>query len=50
MTPAGGASDSSNRRIALLAGQAFCLGLTTAWIAIPASTIFLETYGSACFQ
>lgn len=46
MTPAGGASDSSNRRIALLAGQAFCLGLTTAWIAIPASAIFLETYGS----
>ena len=36
----------SNRRIALLAGQAFALGLTTAWIAIPASTIFLETYGS----
>ena len=36
----------SNRRIALLAGQAFALGLTTAWIAIPASAIFLETYGA----
>ena len=36
----------SSRRIALLAGQAFALGLTTAWIAIPASTIFLETYGA----
>jgi HEAT repeat protein len=30
----------------LLAGQAFFLGLTTAWIGIPASAIFLETYGS----
>ena len=36
----------SNRRVALLAGQAFSLGLTTAWIGIPASAIFLETYGS----
>ncbi len=36
----------ANHRIALLAGQAFALGLTTAWIAIPASAIFLETYGS----
>ena len=35
-----------SRRIALLAGQAFALGLTTAWIAIPASAIFLESYGS----
>ncbi len=38
--------DSSNRRIVLLAGQAFALGLMAAWIAIPASAIFLETYGS----
>jgi HEAT repeat protein len=30
----------------LLAAQAFALGLTTAWIAIPASAIFLESYGS----
>lgn len=37
---------SSNRRVALLAGQAFSLGLTAAWIAIPASAIFLESYGS----
>ena len=37
---------SSNRRIALLAGQAFCLGLMTAWVAIPASAIFLGVYGS----
>ena len=37
---------SSNRRIALLAGQAFCLGLMTAWVAIPASAIFLDVYGS----
>jgi hypothetical protein len=46
MTPVSGAGESSNRRIALLAGQAFCLGLTSAWIAIPASAIFLEAYGS----
>ena len=37
---------SANRRVALLAGQAFSLGLMTAWIGIPASAIFLETYGS----
>ena len=37
---------SSNRRVALLAGQAFSLGLTAAWIAIPASAIFLASYGS----
>ena len=36
----------SKRRIGLLAGQAFALGLTAAWIAIPASAIFIETYGS----
>ena len=32
-------------RVALLAGQGFALGLTMAWILIPASTIFLEAYG-----
>lgn len=37
---------TTDRRIALLAGQAFCLGLMTAWIAIPASAIFLQVYGS----
>ncbi len=42
MTPV----EDANQRIAVLAGQAFALGLTTAWIAIPASAIFLETYGS----
>lgn len=47
MTPVSGSTNSSStRRIALLAGQAFCLGLMTAWIAIPASAIFLEVYGS----
>ena len=46
MKPLAGAKESSNHRIALLAGQALCLGLTAAWIAIPASAIFLETYGS----
>lgn len=47
MTSVSGSTDSSStRRIALLAGQAFCLGLMTAWIAIPASAIFLEVYGS----
>jgi HEAT repeat protein len=46
MTPVANGVESSNRRIALLAGQAFSLGLTTAWIAIPASAIFLEAYGS----
>ena len=39
-------ASSQNRRVILLAGQAFSLGLTTAWIAIPASAIFLDTYGS----
>jgi len=37
---------SSSRRVALLAGQAFALGLTVAWITIPGSAIFLDTYGS----
>ena len=30
----------------MLSGQAFALGLTIAWILIPASAIFLEAYGS----
>ena len=30
----------------LLAGQAFALGLLMSWIAIPASAIFLSTYGA----
>ena len=34
------------RRIVLLAGQAFALGLMMAWILVPASAIFLEAYGS----
>ena len=33
-------------RIVLLAEQAFALGLTAAWIMIPASAIFLAAYGS----
>ncbi|MEO8692755.1 MAG: hypothetical protein ABI658_04510 [Acidimicrobiales bacterium] len=37
---------SSSRRVLLLAGQAFALGLTVAWITIPGSAIFLDTYGS----
>ena len=36
----------TRRRILLLAGQAFALGLTVAWTTIPASAIFLEDYGS----
>ena len=35
-----------NRCVALLAGQAFALGLMAVWVAIPASAIFLEEYGS----
>ena len=37
---------SQSQRVGLLAGQAFSLGLMTAWIAIPASAIFLQSYGS----
>jgi hypothetical protein len=36
----------TSSRVLLLAGQAFALGLTTAWVLIPASTLFLEDYGS----
>ena len=45
MTP-GHTSDSPSRRVLFLSGQAFALGLTTAWILIPASAIFLAAYGS----
>lgn len=38
--------ESPHRRILLLSGQGFALGLTMAWIMIPASAIFLEAYGS----
>jgi hypothetical protein len=38
--------ESPRKRVLLLSGQAFALGLTTAWITIPASAIFLEVYGS----
>jgi hypothetical protein len=38
--------DSQLQRISFLAGQAFALGLTMAWILIPASAIFLARYGS----
>ncbi len=40
------AHESPHRRILLLSGQGFALGLTMAWILIPASAIFLEAYGS----
>ncbi len=36
---------SAKARIGVLAAQAFALGLTMAWIMIPASAIFLEAYG-----
>jgi len=39
-------TDSPHRRIALLAGQGFALGLTMAWILIPATAIFLAAYGA----
>lgn len=42
-------AQSSNRpgqRIALLAGQAFALGLTAAWILVPSTAVFLDTFGS----
>ena len=34
-------------RVLLLAAQGFALGLTVAWITVPASAIFLRRYGSA---
>ena len=38
--------ESPSGPILLLAGQGFALGLTMAWILIPASAIFLAAYGS----
>ena len=37
---------SDGRRVTLLAGQAFALGLLMSWILIPASAVFLSTYGA----
>ena len=42
-----GPSPSSTRRIVLLAGQAFALGLMMAWITVPAGAVFLDTYGAS---
>ena len=36
---------SPTGRVLLLAGQAFALGLTLAWITIPATALFLAAYG-----
>ncbi len=38
--------ESPRGPILLLAGQGFALGLTVAWVLIPASAIFLAAYGS----
>ncbi len=38
-------SDSPQVRVRMLAAQAFALGLTMAWIMIPASALFLSAYG-----
>ena len=46
MTAAEPRPDSPSGPVLLLAGQGFALGLTTAWIMIPASAIFLAAYGS----
>lgn len=46
MTSADGAGSSARRKITLLAGQAFTLGLMMSWLLVGASTIFLDTYGS----
>ena len=40
-----GAYESPRRRAFVLAGQGFALGLTMAWIMIPASALFLSAYG-----
>lgn len=40
------ASAGTQRRVALLTAQAFALGLSLAWVTIPATAIFLETFGS----
>ncbi len=39
-------NESPHGRVLALSGQAFALGLTMAWIMIPASAIFLKAYGS----
>ena len=41
MTGRSPAIAAPGRRIALLAGQGFALGLTLSWVLIPASAIFL---------
>ena len=46
VTTGDGERPSPNGRILLLAGQGFALGLTLAWITIPASAIFLTAYGA----
>jgi len=46
MTGAEQPHESPRRPILLLAAQGFALGLTSAWILIPASAIFLTAYGS----
>jgi hypothetical protein len=38
--------ESPRSRISLLAAQAFALGLTTAWITVSATSIFLRSFGS----
>ncbi|MBK5287721.1 MAG: hypothetical protein JJE46_04560 [Acidimicrobiia bacterium] len=39
------ASDSPRLRVRMLSAQGFALGLTMAWIMIPASALFLAAYG-----
>ena len=46
MTDGQPAVDGPAKRIALLAGQAFALGLTTAWITVGGTAIFLESFGA----
>jgi HEAT repeat protein len=46
VTDTAAATRSDGRRVLLLAGQAFALGLLMSWILIPASAIFLSTYGA----
>ena len=46
MSPADVGPPSTTARIVLLAAQGFALGLTLAWVTIPASAIFLTAYGA----
>ncbi|HKY16055.1 MAG TPA: hypothetical protein VJM33_14105 [Microthrixaceae bacterium] len=39
-------ADGPRRRLVLLASQAFALGLTVSWMAVSATSLFLEEYGS----